>query len=244
VELAESVSAKGPGGLGIINTRFLNIALMTKWIWRLSNPAEQNSLWFKLLQAKYINTDKKFAGTSQGGSQFWQNINKINHFFKLGAKYKVENGERVCFWTDRWLGDAPLAIRFPRLFDICVTKNISVAHALPVSANSLQFWRSFVPDDLELWASLVLETNSVTLSLLLDSVSWGLESDGKYLVSSLYRKINQGPSLLHETLLWSAKLPLKIKIFLWQMAKVDSPPMVRLIDVMVHLMASVPCAAR
>jgi hypothetical protein len=88
---------------------------MTKWIWRLSDPAEQNSLWFKLLQAKYINTDNIFAGTSQGGSQFWRNINKIKHFFKLGAKYKVENGERVCFWTDWWLGDAPLAIRFPRL---------------------------------------------------------------------------------------------------------------------------------
>jgi hypothetical protein len=50
-------------------------------------------------------------------------------------------------------------------------------------------------------------------------VSWGLESNGKFSVSSLYRKINQGPNLPHESLLWSAKLPLKIKIFLWQMAK-------------------------
>jgi hypothetical protein len=50
-------------------------------------------------------------------------------------------------------------------------------------------------------------------------VSWGLESNGKFSVSSLYHKINQGPSLPHESLLWSAKLPLKIKIFLWQMAK-------------------------
>jgi hypothetical protein len=46
-----------------------------------------------------------------------------------------------------------------------------------------------------------------------------LENNGKFSVSSLYRKINQGPSLPHESLLWSAKLPLKIKIFLWQMAK-------------------------
>jgi hypothetical protein len=94
-----------------------------------------------------------------------------------------------------------------------------VAHALPVSPNSLQFRCSFGPDDLELWASLVLQTNSVTRSLLPDSVSWGLENNGKFSVSSLYRKINQGPSLPHETLLWSAKLPLKIKTFLWQMAK-------------------------
>jgi hypothetical protein len=65
----------------------------------------------------------------------------------------------------------------------------------------------------------VNETSAVSLSSLPDSVSWGLESNGKFSVSSLYRKINQGPSLPHESLLWSAKLPLKIKIFLWQMAK-------------------------
>jgi hypothetical protein len=43
------------------------------------------------------------------------------------------------------------------------------------------------------------------------------------LVSLLYRKINQGPSLPHEKLLWKLKLPLKIKIFLWQMAKGKMP---------------------
>jgi hypothetical protein len=116
VNWPEVCQPKDQGGIGIINTRFLNIALMTKWIWRLSDPAEHNSLWFKLLQAKNFNTDNIFAGTSQGGSQFWRNINKIKHFFKLGAKYNVENGEKDCFWTDWWVGDAPLALRFPRLF--------------------------------------------------------------------------------------------------------------------------------
>jgi hypothetical protein len=192
---------------------------MTKWIWRLSDPAEHNSLWFKLLQVKYFNTDNIFAATSQGGSQFWCNINKIKHFFKLGARYHVENGEKICFWTDWWVGDAPLAVRFPRFFDISSNKNISVALALPVSPISLRFRRSFGPKDLELWSALVRETSAISLSLLPDSVSWGLESNGKFSVSSLYRKINQGPSLPHESLLWSAKLPLKIKIFLWQMAK-------------------------
>jgi hypothetical protein len=192
---------------------------MTKWIWRLSDPVEHNFLWFKLLQAKYFNTDNIFAATSQGGSQFWRNVNKIKHLFKLGAKYHVEKGEKVCFWTDWWVGDAPLAIRFPRLFDICTNQNIFVAHALPVSPSSLHFWRSFGPEDRELWSSLVHETSVVSLSLLPDSASWGLESNDKFLVSSLYRKINQGPSLPHESLLWSAKLRLKIKIFLWQMAK-------------------------
>jgi hypothetical protein len=117
------------------------------------------------------------------------------------------------------LGDAPLAIRFPRLFDICSSKNISVAQGLPISPNSLQFRCSFGPEELDLWSSLLLETNSCGLSPYPDSVYWGLQNNGRFSVFSLYRKINQGPSLPHEKLLWNANLPLKTKIFLWQMAK-------------------------
>jgi hypothetical protein len=94
-----------------------------------------------------------------------------------------------------------------------------VADALPVSATSLQFRRSFGPVELDLWAALVQEISSVELSNNGDIVRWTLEPNGRFSVSSLYKKINQGPSLPHESLLWSAKLPLKIKIFLWQMAK-------------------------
>jgi hypothetical protein len=53
--------------------------------------------------------------------------------------------------------------------------------------------------------------------------SWALETSGRFSVSSLYRKINQGPNLPHKKLIWKAKLPLKIKIFLWQMAKGKMP---------------------
>jgi hypothetical protein len=206
---------KDQGGLGIINSRYMNIALMSKWIWRLFDPSEQDNLWFKLLQAKYVNADNIFASSTQGGSQFWRSINKIKHFFKLGAGFLVGDGRRTLFWTDCLLGEAPQAIRFPRLFDICPSKDILVADALPVSATSLQFCRSFGPAELELWAALVQETSSVDLSNTSDAVRWKLGPNGRFSVSSLYQKINQGPSMPHEKLLWKAKLPLKIKIFLW-----------------------------
>jgi hypothetical protein len=71
-----------------------------------------------------------------------------------------------------------------------------------------------------------------------DQVSWALQPGGKFLVSSLYRKINHGPSLPHEKLLWKAKLPLKIIIFLWQMAKGKSQLTSRLTAGMENLMVS------
>jgi hypothetical protein len=34
---------------------------MSKWIWRWFDSSEQDKLWFKLLQAKYVNVDNIFA---------------------------------------------------------------------------------------------------------------------------------------------------------------------------------------
>jgi hypothetical protein len=74
-----------------------------------------------------------------------------------------------------------------------------------------------------MWAALVHETSGVELTLAPNAVVWALENNGRFSISSLYRNINQGPSLPHEKLLWSAKFPLKIKIFLCQMAKARLP---------------------
>jgi hypothetical protein len=61
----------------------MNIALLTKWIWRLFDSSEQDNLWFKLLQAKYVNSGNIFATATQGGSQFWRSLNKSNIFSSL-----------------------------------------------------------------------------------------------------------------------------------------------------------------
>src|SRR5438128_2196884 len=42
---------KDVGGLGIINTIIMNIALMLKWVWRLLSG--DDSLWANLMRAKY-----------------------------------------------------------------------------------------------------------------------------------------------------------------------------------------------
>jgi hypothetical protein len=56
------------------------------------------------------------------------------------------------------------------LFDICTSKDILVADAMPVLANSLQFRCSFGPVELELWVALVQETSILGLSNTLDAV--------------------------------------------------------------------------
>jgi hypothetical protein len=37
----------------------------------------------------------------------------------------VRNGKQVDFWKDKWLDDEPFNIKFIRLFELTVDKNIS-----------------------------------------------------------------------------------------------------------------------
>jgi hypothetical protein len=47
------------GGLGILNTKVMNIALMLKWIWKLYQGS--SSLWVDLIRAKYLGDNDLFS---------------------------------------------------------------------------------------------------------------------------------------------------------------------------------------
>jgi hypothetical protein len=83
------------GGLGIINTQILNECLLTKWVWKLYK--QKNSLWVRLLTAKYIDMGDFFRSKEGQGSQFWRSLHKIKHLFKRGAIHKVGNGNLTLF---------------------------------------------------------------------------------------------------------------------------------------------------
>jgi hypothetical protein len=52
---------------------------------------------------------------------------------------------------------------------------------------------------------------------LMDTVAWRLTPSGIFFLSSAYRALFRGPSLPWTTPLWKTPLPLKTKIFVWQM---------------------------
>jgi hypothetical protein len=51
-----------------------------------------------------------------------------------------------------------------------------------------------------------------------DRVSWALEPSGKFSVNSMYYYLLQGAAWPCARFIWKACLPLKIKIFTWQLA--------------------------
>jgi hypothetical protein len=44
---------KDKSGLGIMNTKLMNISLMVKWIWRLFNEDPRSTMWHVIISAKY-----------------------------------------------------------------------------------------------------------------------------------------------------------------------------------------------
>jgi hypothetical protein len=79
------------GGLGILNTKYMNIALMLRWIWKLYQ--NEGGMWAYLLRAKYLGDNNLFSPTVPAScSQFWRAIQKIKWYFKLGARHKVRDG--------------------------------------------------------------------------------------------------------------------------------------------------------
>lgn len=56
-----------------------------------------------------------------------------------------------------------------------------------------------------------------------DELTWTLERSGKFTVSSLYHKLCQGTARKHYSELWRVAIPLKIRVFLWQLVRKRLP---------------------
>ena len=79
---------------------------------------------------------------------------------------------------------------------------------------NLIFRRSLSPAEFEEWQRLTALFPS--LSTARDSVIWPLSSSGRFSVKSLYSKHVGGTPTNRFSQVWKARLPPKIKIFLWQ----------------------------
>jgi hypothetical protein len=130
------------GGLGILNTKAINIAFMLKWTWKLYQGEE--GLWADLIRAKYLGDKDLFSPeVPTRGSQIWNAIHKVKWHFKLGARYRVRYGRRTYFWLDWWTGTRLFHLLFPRLFACCDNHFATVARVRTDAGWHIRFKRTF-----------------------------------------------------------------------------------------------------
>lgn len=108
---------------------------------------------------------------------------------------------------------------FPHLFAITDNENARVAEVWSTNGWRPMFRRMFGIAETAEWQNLQLLLHDITLSPGRDQVSWKLESSGQFSTGSLYREIFRAAPSIDLSGIWKAKIPAKIKIFLWQMAR-------------------------
>jgi hypothetical protein len=50
----------------------------------------------------------------------------VKNIYLKGRKCEINNGESTLLWTDNWGKEGPLCVRFPVLYDLCMSKDIKV----------------------------------------------------------------------------------------------------------------------
>ncbi|GFZ14240.1 hypothetical protein Acr_24g0004300 [Actinidia rufa] len=108
LSIGKKFNYREEGGLGIRRIRETSTALLEKIGWRLLK--ERDSLWAKVLRAKYLVTAQQPWNAQHRGSPYvWKSIVQTNQITRSVYRWKVENGRSIGFSADPWLYDIPLA---------------------------------------------------------------------------------------------------------------------------------------
>lgn len=109
VKWEKVTQVKKYGGLGIRETRGMNISFMAKLGWRMMR--EDKALLANFLVNKYMGgtRDLDYIKRKNGESNAWKgNVARVETL-KKGWRVYHRNGKITSFWTDIWFLDEPLA---------------------------------------------------------------------------------------------------------------------------------------
>lgn len=95
----------------------------------------REGLWYKVLSSRYGDKRGQIKDGGRYGSVWLREIVKIRERFEIeggswfeeSIQMKIDNGIKTFFWSDSWVGAAPLRERFRRLFHLSVQKDKMVA---------------------------------------------------------------------------------------------------------------------
>jgi hypothetical protein len=113
---------KEKGGLGVINLRLQNDALLIKHLDKFYNKADVpwvQLIWFRYYMAKVPHAAREV------GSFWWKDVFRLNTIYRGITKCTIGDGSTVCFWEDLWT-DSILAHTYPRLASFARSNTISV----------------------------------------------------------------------------------------------------------------------
>jgi hypothetical protein len=237
VKWKEVCKPKSQGGLGVRDVGKVNLSLLIKWRWKLLQ--DEDAVWKKVLVARYgeevvSNVNWMDHPIQTRASVWWKDLCRIDvledgSWFGRNVVRKVGRGDSTRFWKDRWVGDAPLCERFPRLYSISLQKDAFISD-IRVSDGGGDRWgwrwrRNLFAWENDLLRELLVESPMVPLSVEKDVWIWCPGDGGVFTVNSAYKLLGGifaeesyfGPNELRVLKnIWRSSVPSKVIAFSWK----------------------------
>lgn len=109
------------GGLGVKHCGLFNLALLSKWKWKILNGG--SALWSDIIAARYGNVNLAMFGgpcVSRKVSLWWRDVCAIweplnidhlhSNWFSSSVSCKLGNGRSLDLWRHAWLGSSSFYI--------------------------------------------------------------------------------------------------------------------------------------
>jgi hypothetical protein len=148
------------------------------------------------------------------------------------------------------VGGETLHTRFPRLFELSVDKNISIADkwrsGWGVGAREWSWRRSLFAweEELSLKCCAILDNIPLQINVP-DKWIWQLEPDSGYPVNGVYHLLTHGTvadtPVANQEVIWNKIAPLKVSLFTWRLLKNKLPSKDNLLHRGMNQLDSVLC---
>lgn len=213
---------KSEGGLGFRDLESFNLALLGKWRWRLLH--EKESLWCKVLLAKYGDEPStKF-------SIWWKDLllscvgPESGGWFENGLCWRIGDGYDTWFWEENWHGKGCFRDSFAGLYAISQQKNKKLSEMGNWIDGKwvwdLHWSRSIEGENVLHLGVLAQITSSFSLvQNRKDKWVWIKDGSGVYSVKSAYETISDFGTEEHGLifdLIWRSWAPSNARAFGWR----------------------------
>lgn len=221
---------KNKGGMGFKDLHLYNNSLLAKQGWGLVQ--EPHSLLARMLKAKYYPHGSFWeASIEYNPSYSWRSIRGARKIVEEGILWRVGNGNQISLWKDRWIPS-------PNTYKVGSPQRVLGAMVLvsELVDPHTQYWNPalidnvFLPHEAEIIKRIPINT------LAHDRVIWAHFSSGIFSIKSAYSLAvvdlqdrdkpgggeSSGGYFMKEIMwqsIWKARVPNKIKIFIWRACK-------------------------
>ena len=110
----------------------------------------------------------------------------VNHTFQQYTEKILNDGGKTLFWEDSWVNNTPLAVQFPRLYNVTFSRFITVADLKREGWGYIRFRRTLFGETAAQLTQMQALVDVVQLNDELDRVKWKIVSSGNFQVKSLF----------------------------------------------------------